>query len=174
MPGHVAQLASSVDLKHRPQHHSGLVFASQHSRITGRPFFCQSLLYGAKTLVDGIKIKSAQIFPYVRARGGTKARGTFSRIMAVNAAIHAANTRLGGRCKAAGHKQVERTPAETVFVQHHVAPAVHGHLLASITQIANRKPLAQQVSIAIAQVRKIWHQIIPLQANLLGQVSVKI
>ena len=94
--------------------------------------------------------------------------------MAVNTAIDATRARRAGRCKAAWHQQRNRSAAEAVFVQHHVAPAVHSHLLAGKAQIANSKPLAQQIGIAIAEVGKIRHEIIPLQAYFLGQISIEI
>ena len=94
--------------------------------------------------------------------------------MAMDAAIKAARFRRIPGCQPGGHEQGNGALAEAVFVQENIAPIVHTDLLARITQVANRKPLAQQIGIAIAQVWEVRHEVVPLQADLLGQVAVEI
>ena len=94
--------------------------------------------------------------------------------MAGNAAIKAAPGSAAAHGKPPGHEQGDGTDTDAVFVQQHVAPAVHAGLLAGKTQITHREAVAQQIGIAITDVREIRHQIVPLQADFFGKVGIEI
>ena len=170
----MAQLAHAIDVQHALQHERRVAAFRQQDVIARRMLFGKHLLDAAKADVDGVQIQIRHIVPQIPSAGRALACGALGSRVAVDAAIKASGFTRVARCELGGHEQGDGTLAEAVFVQQHVAPAVHAHLLAGIPQIANRKALAQQIGVAIAQVGEVRHEVVPLQADLLGQVAVEI
>ena len=171
-PGHVAQLAGAVKVQHGRQHCGRRAAPGQQGGVGRHALFRQGQFCLPKAFVNRLQIHPGQVVPNLCPAGGAGSGGALFGCMAVHAAVKAAHA-VAGR-ELARHEQGDGTAAQAVFIQQHVAPVVHGHLFARVAQILHRKALAQQIGIAVAQVGKIGHEFIPLQADFLGQFTVKI
>ena len=174
VPRHIAQLARPVDIQHGLHQYGRFVLALQQFSVTVRPLLLQHGFNAAEGVVDLLQVQARHIVPDFRSAGGMGARGAFRRRMAGNAAVEATARPGTVRRKTPGHKQGNGAGADAVFGQQHIAPAVHADLVAGKSQVPHGKTIAQQIGVAVTYVGEIRHQIVPLQADFLGQIRIEI